>query len=894
MRCKVSLRASGMLSTGLDLRTAVISIILAPIIYFVLRRTGQFSLRLVRYLIDWALRVIGRNVMHSLAGRISMRDYCKYAIRGPSQWLTVPGLRDVKLKTDEVFVPLLLTGTLRAQGSYSSESVLDAGNRILIVGDPGSGKSSLVKRVYRECAFQALKRPTRSRLPILIPLPRLLDTKVPFDGSLQWASGRLEEELRKSPSYEPKELLETCLQVTGIVLLLDGLDEVSSDSYRRCLEAIHSLSEFLDAKGEKNSIVITMRSSYYHQVASDLTETFPEVLYVRPLTSGDVFEFLLKWPFGDSREVYRNAVRVHRELTDRPTLREMCSNPLILAMYVSHGELTGTEAGIGPETRTQFYERVVEELLVLRRGRQGTSVVARTALREQRESLLGSLALSHLLDEAQSANSLSWTEAVITTQEKLHCEQEEAIDSLNLLMKETGLFEVERESQSIRFIHLTFCEFLAAVEATRGRVNGLGTVIDRCEYFAKRPEREVRSRLLEVVPFAIGLTPRVSRLDALGIILNRFSWQLIARCLLETQAYANTEWQSKLEAELDELASTPEDQWGAEWFARLRLASVVVEDATRVAVVQNFGNPPVSLEQFYNELVRGQRSRLITMFSSIARQEPSSAFRLAAQAGVDLLQESPEVLISSMSEPVFASMVYDYISSNPTNTAAWATMLAEAALRYKSVSADLSRLSSFNAEWTRCYSSIRPPDRWGDFPSASHLVREAVSIGIAQLETDNSARLEDVYKCLVRLRELPNWRQLKYYRIFARVAAILIVVVDLALAPHHLLKGAVSLPELLITIGWLYAALLPAFLLYCYAYAHKLIYLSLFNIVANPFKTDVREVLKDVKRTEDSIAPEILMSAALFVTAGISLFRLTIRRKHQLTLAELDEIRATG
>lgn len=880
-----------MLDTGLDFKTAVVSIFLAPIVYFALRRVGKFTLRLVKYLIDWTLRLVGRTVMHSLAGRISMRDYCKYAIRGPSQWLTVPGLRDVKLKTDEVFVPLLLTGTLRSQKSYSSENILEAGNRILVVGDPGSGKSSLVKRLYRDCATQALRRPTRSLLPILIPLPRLLDSKTPFDGTPSWAGKRLEEELRKSPSYEPIELLKTCLQVTGVVVLLDGLDEVSSESYRQCLEAIGLLSEMLDAAGENNRIVITMRSSYYHQVALDLTETFPEVLYVRPLTSGDIFEFLLKWPFGDSREVYKNAGRIHRELTDRPTLREMCSNPLILAMYVSHGELTGAESAVGPETRTQFYERVVEELLVLRRGRQGTTIMARTALREQRESLLGSLALTHMLDETQSANSLSWAVAVSTTQEKLHCGEADAIAFLNLLMKETGLFEVEREGQSIRFIHLTFCEFMAAVEAIRGRIGGLELVIDRCDYFSKRAAPEVRSRLLEVLPFAMGLTPRANRLNAFEIILDKFSWPSIARCLLETQAYINTKWRSKLEAELDELASTPENQWGAEWFNRLRLASVVVEDATRVAGVQNFEVPSVSLEQFYNELVRDQRSRLITMFSSIARQEPSSAFRLARQAGVDLLRESPEVLISSMSEPVFASMVYDHLSTSSVDMAEWATMLAEAALRYKSVNADLSRQVSFNPEWTKHYLSIRSIDRWGDFPGVSKLVREAVSIGVAHVNANRSAQLDSVYECLVRLADLPSWRRLRIRRNAVRLTALVVFIVAIAITPLRS-NGIDSFAGMVISVAWIYAAMLPAVLIYSYITAMRFVYAALLNIVANPFKAGARELVVDLDKIENSFFVDFVPGTSL-ISVGMRLFRRSMRRKYQSNLNGLDEIRAS-
>src|SRR6185312_5616307 len=100
--------------------------------------------------------------------------------------------------------------------------------------------------------------------------------------------------------------------------------------------------------------------------------------------------------------------RIYSLLTDRPTLREMCSNPLILAMYVQHDYETGVDEV--PSTRTQFYEKVINELLFLRRRRQGLGSRF-ISLKDQREAILGELAFNNLTDPEQSSNSLSWADA---------------------------------------------------------------------------------------------------------------------------------------------------------------------------------------------------------------------------------------------------------------------------------------------------------------------------------------------------------------------------------------------------------------------------------------------------------------------------------------------------
>ncbi len=88
----------------------------------------------------------------------------------------------------------------------------------------------------------------------------------------------------------------------------------------------------------------------------------------------------------------------------------MCQTPLVLAMYVANDQRGRSNAL--PATRSEFYRLVVDELLVHRRNRPESLGPGQSRLRDQREELLGEIALSHLLDTAQSANSIDYDMAI--------------------------------------------------------------------------------------------------------------------------------------------------------------------------------------------------------------------------------------------------------------------------------------------------------------------------------------------------------------------------------------------------------------------------------------------------------------------------------------------------
>jgi hypothetical protein len=586
----------------------------------------------------------------------------------------------VALDVDEVFVPLTLELGGRNK-TFTNSNLLEAGSRLVVVGDPGCGKSTLIKRLFRDTCQDTLNSPSHGRLPIRAELKSLAPPTANVNNADagDWLLQQLKRSVSQIEGFEMSRLFDAWVTDAGLLILLDGLDEVASERYSSVANEIRGLSRRLAELSSNNVVVLTMRMQFHQQVRHELEQSYPLTLYVRPFLPNEIFTFLNRWPFGEDRK--QNANRIYSELTDRPTLREMCSNPLVLAMYVENDyESEGTDA---PDTRTQFYDKVVTELLIKRRRRQEVATGRAVSLRSQREQILGELALQNLLDPDQPANSLGWSAAIPIVQSVWNCDASDAEGRLRELASETGLISEERPGESLRFMHLTFCEFLAANQCVNGRKDGWQTVLNQHRKFVRSGERQLQTRLIELLPFAHALLPRVNRGEALSDISSLDDRLVLGRCFLETQLYDRPEWHRYLREERDYLARTTENEWGEERIRRLHLFSVVVRDARDWHA--QIARQPVSseLDKVFADIVRGNRKTVARVFATYASQDASAAFRLAGQVGVNMISEYPGLLVECCQEEPFLSLALQDMESPAADS--WCPILIEAALLYSNV-----------------------------------------------------------------------------------------------------------------------------------------------------------------------------------------------------------------
>jgi hypothetical protein len=656
--------------------SALITLFVAPVALYLLFSIRQFLRALTRYIVEGLLAGASRIATQRIAASLSLRRYCKLQLAGQSRYLNVPGTIEINLDIDQIFVPLVLE---RAGSNefYSHADVLSAGHRIRIIGDPGSGKSSIAKRLLRDECTKGFNRSKLARFPLFIELRRIEFPKTLANKNLgDWLYQYLLSIAKRYDVYEIERCFSIYASNSGLLIILDGLDEVSAVTYPRMEAAINGLAAKLNELGPNNIVVLTMRTQFYQQIRNAYVNSFPIVLSLKQFSPTDIYEFLTRWPFSDPRRS-DNVVRIYNDLTDRPALREMCTNPLILSMYVAQDQASGHQ--LAPDSRTDFYAQVTEELMIRRRAKQIGATEAQSVLREQRQRILGKIAFDHLCNGDEPANLISWEHGVRTVSGVTGSNFDIAESTLRDIAKDTGLITEEREGETFRFIHLTFCEFLAAGEAVHGRGDGWSILMDRHVSFRRDPQ--TRARLAEVIPFAAALMPRYLRPDAIATVEARADYHILALTFLETKLYDNPVWPRFIEAYRDELLSGADRDWDSEWLRELHLFLVVAADADRAAGLLQGVPKADAVTAFFQYFATSGSTRIFQLIMSYARHDATAAFRVSTLCGMDILTNLPQIVVENADQPPFLAIALERATRDSANPQKWAALFAEAGLR---------------------------------------------------------------------------------------------------------------------------------------------------------------------------------------------------------------------
>ena len=667
---------------GLDPKTAIYTALIIPIVLLIKKILLKHLKEWTEYLWEGLMYFVSEYIKQSLAASLSMKRYCRLQLGSERiKYLNIPSSLDISLEVDRIFVNLTLTYLDEQEKDFSHTDFLTIGNRIKIMGDPGAGKSSLIKKVFRDKCRSGLSKPRKTKLPVLFELKNINFEKFNNDQAGKFLYECLKSEISKNNIYKMEECFESYATSRGLLVLLDGLDEVSTKNYPIAARCINDLSDYLSDLSPNNSVVLTMRTQFYQQIKNDFTRNFPHSTFLKPFTPSDIYDFLSRWHF--KKETEKNISRIYKDLTDRPTLREMCSNPLILSIYVAEDQISKGNAS--PESRTQFYRKITEELIIKRRLAQTPSTTASyTSLKEQRERILGKIAYDHLLSLGEPKNMLSWEKAITIIKEILDCGDSKAELIFNEISKETGLITEERYKESFRFIHLTFCEFLAAFEVVQGMNDGWRQLINHHKNFVNTTI-EGKSRLIEVIPFTAGLLPRFYREQALYDIAELNDTTLMSRCFLETKFYSHESWSNFIKTSRDLLLNNIGRDLDEKWLQDLHLFNVVVRDAKLASENMNI-DQNIDLSNFYENLLDNDKIILNKILSAYASQDAAAVFRLGEISNINLQRDFPNLIIQNCDQIPFLGLIKDKIIQNKDESENWAALLVESALQKKLVS----------------------------------------------------------------------------------------------------------------------------------------------------------------------------------------------------------------
>jgi hypothetical protein len=248
---------------------------------------------------------------------------------------------------------------------------------LLILGEPGAGKTTALLRLLRGLAAEAERDP-ESPLPVYFDLSSWAERR----GSLaDWLAREINERYRFDT-----DTARQWVQTRQLLPLLDGLDEVELGSRPDCVEAIR---DFLKEHGE-NGMAVACRTGEYEDLPARLK--LENAIVLQPLAAEQIGRYLAA--AGPELGVLRQAVESDEGL------RELSQSPLMLCL------MDGAFRGAEPAA----LEAVLASPLEARRRRVLESYVERM---EQRpgsrrytpERTRGALAW---LARGMLAHSLAW------------------------------------------------------------------------------------------------------------------------------------------------------------------------------------------------------------------------------------------------------------------------------------------------------------------------------------------------------------------------------------------------------------------------------------------------------------------------------------------------------
>lgn len=308
--------------------------------------------------------------------------------------LTAVGANDPvpEIQMDQIFVPLDTTQQQRAVGPGRKESPdgrvpvpvltsITSLRRMVILGDPGSGKTTFVNFLTLCLAHACLdpdqamlqrlnvagtdgQRASTWRFGPLIPIRvdlREFAQDIPADtstGTCELVWQHVVRQLGRQNLDGLGPLLKEKLCDGKCLVLFDGLDEVSETDKRRLVR--EAVNDFADTYTEARFIV-TCRVLSYTDQAWQLTG-FPAVT-LAPLSTESIRTFIKNWYqtlAGLNLIEKRHAeIKTEELLTASTDLRDLAENPMLLTVMA----LVHTYKGTLPRERARLYNDCVDLLL---------------------------------------------------------------------------------------------------------------------------------------------------------------------------------------------------------------------------------------------------------------------------------------------------------------------------------------------------------------------------------------------------------------------------------------------------------------------------------------------------------------------------------------------------
>jgi hypothetical protein len=394
----------------------------------------------------------------------------------------------LQVNLDEVFVPLNLDvsmgGMARGLDEAEKEKTweiwdflaqaeqIPSYRWISILADGGSGKTTLLRHIGHELA-QGRHRKHRSpkRLPFVLYLRKWRD-EIANDPTMRLPE-LMEKHVRSlrdgaSLVLPPRWAVDQ-LRSGKALIMFDGYDEVAKGQRQVVAEWISAQV----AEYSRAVFVLTSRPSGYDDFKTYAAEV-PTTLRVREFEKEERDIFVQKWYLSQERlfrlnkltaaarsDAEQKALDLIEQIDESEELQRMAANPLQLNLIARvHKFANGAPL---PTQKTKLYQEIFDLQLGARPLAKRVEMVMDTP--KERQRVLQAVALTMLREnvvQVDRSQLLDWIRSALTA-------MDEQIDAEAFLSQVDKVAELlyEADSEEFAFSHLSFRNYLAALECDR-------------------------------------------------------------------------------------------------------------------------------------------------------------------------------------------------------------------------------------------------------------------------------------------------------------------------------------------------------------------------------------------------------------------------------------------
>lgn len=351
---------------------------------------------------------------------------------------------------------LLPQGPVRS--SYKIEALIPLENHLVVLGDPGAGKTTTIKSLSQKLLHEEDPFLKNYNFPLLIQLRDLNQGETLFSriahilGVSIFFEVAGELKVLANESIDKYKISLICDYIDALkpIVLIDGLDEINEDTQVLVTREIRTLCNYLTSA----KVLLTCRSGAF-DVHLDNTDVFE----IRSLNESQIATFITNW-FRD-KKLEADFVK---EMT-KSTFRDFAIRPLTLshlcALYEKYRRL--------PEKPKYIYKKLIA--LLLEEWDAQREIIRETQYynfeNERKFEFLANLAFQLTLDFDKKRFS---EEELLSSLMRFHTafniKQSELIRVINEIESHNGIF-VKSSYETYEFSHKSMQEYLAADHIVR-------------------------------------------------------------------------------------------------------------------------------------------------------------------------------------------------------------------------------------------------------------------------------------------------------------------------------------------------------------------------------------------------------------------------------------------